>query len=497
MQYLNRVDDKRCIIIGMYRAPSKQRQRVMRVLVYTLMTAAVLLIVTALVFIMQGYRFNRATSTIEQGGLVQFNSRPSNASITIGTAKLANRTPSKITVNPGNYPVTMQKNGYHTWNKYVDVKAGQVLWLNYAQLIPTSIVTKPVQTFDTISDVLASPNGDRYALLRSPSTPTVDFIDITDTKPRQTSVALAADALPTNLNTLSLASWGSDSDRLLLTAKSNDKTEWLMIDRRDESKTVNLSTRYGIDVSDAVFDPRSNNRVIVRTVSGDIRIIDVPAGTISEVVASSVSSMSMFMDDAILIVQQTSPTTQSVGYVSFSTNKVRQLQEIDTTDKTLVAGATYFGDPYISIASGNKLDVYQLRSLPSSESEASIGMVNLLTTMLPTASSHMSMRTGGRFVLAQYGSGVLTYEKKKKKQTNTRFTTPVTKELRWLDKYHFYLTNGSQLEVLEFDGGNAHPIASVTTAYDATWRDNGKYIYSFTTNKDGRYVLQRSTMIVD
>ena len=481
----------------MYRAPSKQRQLIKRVLVYGGMTATVVLLVTTLVFVMLGYRFNQATSTIEQGGLVQFSTRPSDASVTIGSAKLADRTPSKITVNPADYTVRMAKKGYHDWSKSVEVQAGQVLWLNYAQLVPTSIKTERLLEFDAVSDVLAAPNGERYALLTQSTEPVVGLIDVTSDKPKQSSVALPSDVLPAGSANYNLESWASDSDRMLLTAKNDTVTQWLFADRRDEAKTLNLSTKYDVDISEALIDPRSNTRVIIRTTSGDIRIIDTNADTLSGVVASSVTTMSMYMDDAILLVQQTSPDVQSVGYISFGSTTVRQLQEVQGNEAVKVAGAAYFGDPYITISNGSQLSVYKLRSLPSSTSESSIGMTTLLAATVPSNPNHVSIRSGGRFVLAQYGSGLLTYDIELKKQSNTSFTKPVSEELRWLDRYHFYLTNGSSLEVLEFDGGNAHEITALTTPFDAIQQNNGKYIYSFTTNKDSKHVLQRSKMILE
>lgn len=481
----------------MYRAPSKQRQLIKRVLVYGAMTATVLLLVTALVFVMLGYRFNKETSTIEQGGLVQFNTRPTDASVTIGSAKLTDRTPSKITVNPGTYTVTMAKDGYHTWTKSADVKAGQVLWLNYAQLVPTTIETKQLTDFKTIAEVLASPNGDRYALLPVANKSTLDFVDITADAPKQTTMTLPETALPKNLASIDLKSWGSDSDHLLLIAKAGNATEWLVTDRRDAEKTTNISTKYDLDIAEAVFDPRSNNRVIVRTAAGDVRIVDINQETVSGAIASSVTYMAMYSNDAILVVQRTAPTVQSVGYVSFGSNEVRQLQEIMNDKPTLVAGASYFGDPYISIANGTELTTYKLNSLPSSESEASVGMTNLLATTIPSDAKYLSAKSGGRFVLAQYSKGLLTYDIELKKQSNTSFTKGVAEELRWLDRYHFYLTNGTSLEMLEFDGGNSHEITSLATSFDAILRSNGKYIYSFNTTADGKFTLQRSQMILD
>jgi hypothetical protein len=99
----------------MYRAPSKRQQRLKLIGIYSLMTLGVGILVTFLVFIMLGYRFNRDTSSIQQGGLVQFASRPTDAQVTIGSAKLGARTPSKITTNPGNYTVKMNRSGYKGW----------------------------------------------------------------------------------------------------------------------------------------------------------------------------------------------------------------------------------------------------------------------------------------------------------------------------------------------------------------------------------------------
>ncbi len=481
----------------MYRAPSKQRQRIERLLIYGAMTATVVLLVTTLVFVMLGYRFNQSTSTIEQGGLVQFNTRPTGANVTVGSARLTDQTPSKITVNPADYTVNMTKEGYLDWTKSVEVQAGRVLWLNYAQLVPKTIETEQLVKFSAISDVLAAPNSERYALLAQASQPIIQLIDITSNEPKQSSITLPDDVLPANPIEFNLDTWASDSDRLLVTVKNDQAADWLFVDRRDAAKTINLSKKYGIEITEAVFDPRSNSRVIVRTNTGDVRIIDTEADTLSGVVASEVTDMSMYMDNAILLVQKTSPTTYSVGYISFGSRTVRQLQEVESSDTVMVAGSAYFGDPHISISNGAQLNVYQLRSLPSSGSRASISMTTLLTTAVPSNPTHLSIRSGGRFVLAQYGSGLLTYDVEVKKQSNTSFTKPVTEELRWLDRYHFYLTNGISLEVLEFDGGNAHSITALATPFDAILQSNGKYIYSFNSIEDNKFVLQRSKMILD
>lgn len=480
----------------MYRAPSKRVQLIKRIAVYSTMTLAVVLLVTFLVFVMQGYRFNRDTSQIEQGGLVQFASRPENANVTIGNANLGDLTPSKITVNPGNYKVSMNKRGYLPWKKNADVRSGQVLWLNYAQLVPEKISTKQLTQLPTVASVLSSPNGDRLAIIPDAAKPEITFIDINGEAPKVVTIQLPASVLPVDKTlSFSLNKWANDSDHLLVDMTYDGVTERLFVDRGDAKKTVNISTAFEKDIVEVLFDPRSSSRLIARSSNGDVRIVDISASSLSAVMATGVTSMSTYGNDALVVVR-TIPGGQSVGYVSFGSQKVRELKRVSSTENVRATLGSYFSDPYFAIAIGNRLEVYKLRSLPSSESEASIGMSSISTSVMPATVDFLSIRSGGRFVFAQYAGGALMYDIELGKQSLISLTTPTTSEIRWLDRYHFYVTNGTHLEVIEFDGGNPHTITGLTTQFDAVQSDDGKYIYTVAATATG-FALQRSQMILE
>lgn len=146
---------------------------------------------------------------------------------------------------------------------------------------------------------------------------------------------------------------------------------------------------------------------------------------------------------------------------------------------------------------GAELDVYKVKSLPSSDSDASISMDNIYSTTLPAVVEYLSVRSGGRFVVAQYAGGVQTYDNELDRQSLTSFKAPVTAELRWLDRYHFYVTTGTDLEVMEFDGGNPHAITKLSTGFDAVQSDDGKFIFSLNAKDGGGFALQRSRMILE
>ena len=147
----------------MYHAPSKRKKRTQLAFIYFLMVLSVVSIVVVLILITQGYRFNHFDGKLEQGGLVQFNSRPTGATVSVDGMALANRTASKITLSAGPHEVMISREGYTTWKKTVNVKPGSVLWLNYAQLLPVAPKVSTGATYTGVVTPLVAPNHKKLA----------------------------------------------------------------------------------------------------------------------------------------------------------------------------------------------------------------------------------------------------------------------------------------------------------------------------------------------
>jgi hypothetical protein len=479
----------------MYQPSKKQRRVVLRAIVYIFMMMSIIGVVTVLVFVMLGYRFNRATSTIQQGGLVQFGSRPSGANITVGKAKLANPTSTKITLDPQSYRVKMERSGYLPWLKDVEVNAGRVLWLNYAQLVPKNIQTSALTSFSTISQVKSSPNGKYFAVIENASKPTITFVDISGDTPKQTQLSLPQSKLPAGTASYAIDSWSDDSQRLLITATVKKQTGWLLTKIDDAKQTVDLSSTYDSDLRSVQFDPRSSQRLATITSKGILRLIDTSNQSVSPILATNVQSLNYYGNDALLFVRTESASEKSVNYLTFNTTKTRELKRVQTDKPVLAAADAYFSQPYLAISTGPLLEVYQLNNLPPSDAEDAISMSLLSSVALPSQPSNLSLRTSGRFVIAQYPNGIATYDIELAKSTLTSLKDTPSTELRWLDRYHFYVTNTQFLNVMEFDGANQHKIVNLTTDFDALQSNDGKYIYSITKTDKG-YSLQRSRMIL-
>ena len=94
----------------------KRRQRVHLTLIYSMMVLTVLFTVVIFAYAIQGYRLNWSSGKVVQGGLVQFDTHPDGAQVTVDQTRLSNETPSKLTLSAGQRNITIQREGYHDWH---------------------------------------------------------------------------------------------------------------------------------------------------------------------------------------------------------------------------------------------------------------------------------------------------------------------------------------------------------------------------------------------
>lgn len=349
----------------MYRTPSKRRQLIQRIGIYTLMSLAVIVLVTVLVFVMLGYQLNKSDGKIEQGGLVQFDSHPSGASITIDGANFGSQTASKTTMTSGEHFVTIERSGYKSWQKSIDVLPGSVLWLTYARLIPKELHPTDIASFPTLSSTTASPDDRWMALLEETATPTIRLADISQDTPKLTTIALPESSYtrPSEGKTqsFSLENWDPSSRYLLVKHIYNDtQVEWLVVDAQDVSQTKNVTRLLGIDASKIVFSG-NNSMVLYAQIGTDVRKIDVGAATLSRPLVTNVAEFSLFNNTTIAYTTLLDATTKtrSVGYYQDGASQSYTIRSYtdDGRAPLHVAIGTYFSDTYVAIAYNNIVSI--------------------------------------------------------------------------------------------------------------------------------------------
>lgn len=489
----------------MYHQPSKRVQFWRRFASYGTTVLAVITLVTVLVFVILGYQFNRKDGKIEQGGLIQFASQPSGADITIDGLKFGARTSTKTTLASGAHYITMDRDGYQTWSKSVSLQPGSILWLNYTRLIPKNLPVETVASLPTVSSSLASRDQKWLIVATDAALPEFELSDISQQTPVVTKLALPATlytAPPVGkAQHFTLIEWDKDS-RYVLVRHTIDggATEWLWVDTQSVDNSKNISTIFSVPIDSIRFSASSSQAFYALT-NGDVRKIDLGAGTISRPLVSNVEDFELYKDNGIVFTTKLDVTTKqrSVGYVLDGDTAPHILQSMtdDGTTPYRLAIGEYFSDTYVVISYGTKLTV-RSGTLPKTASD--LGAMQAVTTqLLKEVPTHLSMNTGGRFVLAEAPNSYAVYDLEVRKLSETPYKgTPsaTQRPLGWIDGYMPWSDRDSMLRLYEFDGTNQHDIMPVASGQAVTLARSGAYLYAISPAADGHQSIERVKMIL-
>jgi hypothetical protein len=478
----------------MHNPKQRQRDLAKRTATYLAMTLSVIVLVAVSLFLVLGYSVDKEGQA-EQGGLVQFRSFPTGASVSIDGAKQSFTTNNKKNMSSGYHNVTMELKQYRGWGKNFDLGSGELLWLN-ALLIPKHITTNEVQAFDQLSSMKIAPDKNWIALIERPNEPKVKIVDLRDEdKPKSTELVIPEIVAKSNGpdDVFKVVEWDFGSKYILVTHTSGSKTEWLRLDRNDPANARNVSVLKNIPITDAHFVGGSGNVLYVLT-DGFVRKVDLSkANEPVKNVAEGVREFELYKDDRVGYVAN-KPAGQVVGFYDEATSKAREVKTFKPDQANVHTSiSNYFNDDYQAISYGTTVEV--IKDPLSSK--------NVFAKFeLAAGVQWLYFSNNGRFVVAQNGSNLSVYDLERRQ--NFVFTIPDNPayksdhHLKWLDDFHFVSDAGGVLTIFEYDGTNIETIGSVAEGFDISLSDNGKRLFDIGINSGtGKPVLQSSVMVVE
>lgn len=491
--------------IPMYKAPSKRKKRTQLFFVYALMVGSVVAIVSILVLIMLGYRFNRFDGRVEQGGLVQFDSRPSGATVTVDQTQLANKTASKITLTTGKHTITMTRDGYTAWKKDVNVKAGTILWLNYALMVPNKINSTVVSEQTAVSSTLASPDKKYLAMVGAPSEPVITVMPLNDQTPVPAKVTIPAGTFTVpdadKPSVFTLKSWDKENRHALVEHTYNDGvSEYIYVDLRGQDAARNITTSFGLSLQNIAFSLQDSNQLYALTTDHELRRVSLADNTISAPLLTNVADFDQGDRSTLTFTTLPDPSTnkRSAGYLTVGRDKAKIINSTASVDAPYFVRMTgYYNDKFFVIADGQDVSIVT-GDVPVSDSMDTLSLTRVAQYRLGAAAAQIDFSPyESRFVYAVDAKGVVVYDL----ELHHLSRTPAegiaqTRPLNWLNTYHFATTQGGEFAYYDFDGTNRHVIATKALDMPAIMSENNRYFYHYTTTDKG-VGLVRTKLLTD
>ncbi|HLD28445.1 MAG TPA: PEGA domain-containing protein [Patescibacteria group bacterium] len=178
-----------------------------------------LILAPAAILYTQGFRYNFHYSRVQKTGIMIISSMPRRAQISLnGTVYDKDTTPTKVeNMLPGDYEITLTKEGYHNWNKKLPIYENNTTFAEDVILWKDDYPVSISQT--TSTDWLASPDNSKIAYI---SNNQVVFFDTTNN-----SFVYPADSQ--KLNKIKILGWSNTSKKIIIKNQMADITSYFVI----------------------------------------------------------------------------------------------------------------------------------------------------------------------------------------------------------------------------------------------------------------------------
>jgi len=490
----------------MFKRPTKKQLLFRRIVVLTIMALAVVVIVSGTILFILGYRLDGDKGRLEQGALVQFDSRPNGADVLIDGKSIRANTPSKQSIVAGTHSFMVRKDKYETWTKNLSVKAGTLTWLDYIRLVPKELKTESVANYETIYGEKASPDNKWLLIQEVAATPTFQLVDLRSQQIKSTTLELPATVYsesgnPDVQHTFTMQSWDENGRYTLVNHTYAGKSEYIVLDTQNVNASVNISNLLSISLDSVVFTGTSGNVLYGLSTDGTIRKLDLSAATISRPLVTHVKSFDLYDTNIISYVgiNPDNASQQVVGLYRDGDATPRVLETVNSLETPLRIDATqYYNDDVVAISEGLKVTILR-GDYPSATDVKNASLKQYAQFTAVANVDKLSFSNEGNFLVAQSGLTFVGYEIEYMRFTNGTIPTSETQAhpLSWLDDAYLWAVYDGHLSIREFDGTNTHVIMKMEPGFDATLSQNGRYLYGVGKAVDGKYQLQRVQMILN
>lgn len=488
--------------------PNKKRSNKIKLFLgYALMAVAISIGTVILLFAASGYSVDRSGNVV-QNGLVFMSSRPDGAQIYLEGVyngfKQQAQTNNRMIVKEGRYKVTLQKDGYRSWQRFFSLEGGGIERMVYPLLFPEKLDTTELKQYASEASLVTSSPDRQWIVVQQPGSFTsFDVFNANDPEQAPTTLAVPANVLTAAKGSqdLEVLEWSTDNNNILCKHTYDGKVEFVVINRDKPAESFNVNTVTGQTPYNVVLKDKKVEQLYLHMGEGGLlQTVDVKTRRLTPLVGRAYAFKPHGNDMLVYVTAHaTKANTMSVRILT--NEKDYELRELPANTKYVVDVAKFDNSWYVvaGAASEDKVYVYEdpLTTLISVDSQRAV-VARTLRIKDPQA---VSFSANARFMAAQSGQEFAIYDAETDRQYRYDIETPLDsgRPAEWMDGHRMVTSTKEQTLVFEFDGINQQQLMPVTKSSDAMFDRDYENVYSFapSTKTPGSFALTRTKLLVE
>lgn len=476
----------------------RRRRDMLNIAGYGLIAIALLFAVRLLFYQASGFGLDKKGKVV-QSGLIFLASSPSGAQVRVNGVLDKVQTDGRLSLVAGNYSISYNRSGYRTWQQTLDVEGGKIVRLDYAMLFPGKLATTTVKKYDGAVGLTSQSPDKRWLLAQVPGSDTIfDLYDLKNPKLAPTQLVVPASVI-TEGSAMSwkLVEWSADNQHVLLSHMHDGATEFIMLDRADMAKSINLNTTLGANpTAISLVDKKYDRYYIFDATAQTLQTarLDTPQ---LQTYLSNVLQYKSYGSDIVLYASSKTTTSGKVGIVLRMGDKSYFLREVSGGTTYLLNLTQYSHAWYVAIGASSEGKVYVYKN-PDAQLNSNLGLLVPVSVLKTPAPTQLSFSSNARFIMEENGSQFSVYDAEvgKSYQYDTKLPVDAPQPYAtWMDGSRLMYVSGGKLVVFDFNHANTQKLVTADPAHSAFFLANSKYVYTVAPQSGASQALTSTALL--
>lgn len=480
--------------------PIKRRNHTIRLFIgYGLVAIAVILATTILSYYAYGFGVTRDGALVQRG-LVFVSSRPADSQLFVDGERQDN-TNAKLNLAAGRYNLSIEREGYFSWERRIAVDGGGVHHYVYPLLIPRELTTETVDSFTDKPVFMSQSRDNRWLVLQEALGDTFAVYDLNrDQAIVGQSTPLAP---PTDIVSASstparyeIEQWSTNNRHMLLkrfytpaataeVATPNETFEYILLDRQRPEGSYNITREFSMSPAMTIMmrDNKPEQYYLYDQPSQQLfsATLDNPE---PELEIENVISFKDHDADRILYVTKEDADDGQVRVMLRESDRTYFIRQISESDVYLLDIARYDGSWYV-VAGSQADDRVYLFEDPVRSIRSTAGGRAASTFSFPLDSpTKVSFSRNAQFVMVQNGSSASVYDSENNRAY--RYDLPYVLDgpedfVEWMDGHRLSYVSGGQQIIFDYDNINQHRLSAANETFGGFYDRDTRYLYTITS----------------
>jgi hypothetical protein len=472
------------------------------VLLFGYLLVAVAITMSALILLYQAYGFGvTRNGTVIQSGLIFFSSHPNPAAIYVNGVKQPVATNSRLELQSGIYKIKISRANYRDWQRTIELDGGKVQHYDYPFLFPKNVTGNRLQIFEAAPG-FSTQSPDRRWLLIQPAGRLGDFMihDLKNFDKPPLTISLPANILTkaAGAEAWQLTEWADDNRHVLLQHNYDGKTEYILLDRAEPAKSLNLNTAVAVNPAKlTLLDKKYDQYAVYDAAGATLQFLNLtktgPLNSLQQVLAYKT-----YGNDTVLYATENGAPKGKILIKMLTGKKTWTLRGLPAGTGYVLDLAKYSGDLYVAFgaASDNRVYIYkdpvgQLASgnykLPVPQQVLHVDQVN-----------YLSFSFSAQFIAAENGNRFGVYDLENKVGFNYTALAPIDPpqiHASWMDGNRLTYASEGKLTIFDYDNLNPQAVGGLNGSYLPAFAPDYKYVYTLVPAANGQFELLQTALL--